>query len=605
MQDQDLLPIEAQSLRFARLAGTLARPLDGVLDRLRAALALAAIASLPACGDDGPDPGAGGSATGGAPSGASAGSTSWFEDVAAPAGVPFKHGFGPTRLWLPEVVGSGLGLFDMDADGDLDLYALQGCDLNPLADPGAESEPFDGRNRLYENRGDGTFEDVTDAAGVGDAGFGMGCAVGDYDGDGRLDLYVTNVGANVLYRNLGNGTFEDVTAAAGVACPQWSASAGFVDYDLDGHMDLMVVNYVIWRSEDEIPCANVRGVPTYCNPNRYQGPEGDRLFRNRGDGTFEDVTESAGLNATFGNGLGLVWGQLDEKPGIDLYVANDGLPNQLWSQTPSGTFEDRAMVLGCALSGNGVAEAGMGVCMEDMDHDGKWDLMVTHLTGETNTFYMAGKRGFRDKTLRSGTMRSSLASTGFGVGMADFDHDGHLDLHVVNGAVILPGEAIDPERPLAQFDQLYRGIGGGQFEEIPKEQIEANAPLTISRGSAYGDIDNDGDVDVCINDLSGHLRILRNVSKKAGGSATLSVVGDDGLHAVGAVVSFPLLGKTVQRQVQRTHSYCASNDPRIHVGLGDAKTIEELEVTWTDGTKERFGPVRAGDFATLKRGEGR
>ncbi len=528
------------------------------------------------------------------------GSSVWFQDVALSSGVRFQHGFGPTRLWMPEVAGSGLALFDMEGDGDLDLYALQGCDLDP--DP-ASATPSGG-NRLFENQGDGSFIDVTEEAGVGDTGFGMGCAVGDYDGDGRLDLYVTNLESNVLYRNLGDGRFEDVTQTSGTACSVWSTSAAFVDYDLDGHLDLYVVNYLVWDSSDEAACKNGRGERTYCDPNRYQSPERDTLFRNRGDGTFEDVSEAAGLGAAFGNGLGLVWGHLDDRPGVDFYVANDGMPNQLWSASGNGTFEDRAMVLGCALSGNGVAEAGMGACMEDMDRDGKWDLLVTHLSGETNTFYMSSRRGYRDRTSSSGTMGSSLSSTGFGVGMADFDHDGWLDVYVANGRVTHPGKPVDRARPLAEYDQVYSGKPGGGFTELDPGQVQSPQALTVSRGAAFGDIDGDGDVDVCINDYCGQLRILRNVAPKKGASLTLSVLEKDGQAALGAVVRFRDQGTSIQRQVQRAYSYCASNDPRLHFGLEEGTSIEQVEITWLDGTKETFGPVAAGGRVELKRGTG-
>lgn len=548
----------------------------------------------------GPDPGDEASIHQAGAAAGNSGSRPWFEEVALSCGVRFQHSFGPTRLWMPEIVASGVGLFDKEGDGDLDIYVLQGCDLD--ADPAAAT--LNEGNRLFENQGDGSFIDVTEHAGVGDTGFGMGCAVGDYDGDGRLDLYVTNMESNVLYRNLGDGRFEDVTEKTGTACPVWSSSAAFVDYDLDGNLDLYVVNYLVWSPSDEVACKSSRGQHTYCNPSRYQAPERDALFRNRGDGTFEDVSEAVGLGAGYGNGLGIVWGHLDDRPGIDFYIANDGMPNQLWSGSSEGTFEDRAMILGCALSGNGEAEAGMGACMEDMDRDGEWDLMITHLAGQTNTFYMSRQGAYRDRTANSGTTRSSRPFTGFGVGMADFDHDGWLDVYVANGRVNHAGAPPDPTRPLAEYDQVYAGQLGGRFSELEPENVEAQRALTVSRGAAFGDLDGDGDVDVCINDSSGQFRILRNVAIKKGASLTLSVLEENGQAAMGAVARFDYQGSAIQRQVQRTYSYCASNDPRLHFGLDKGTSIERIEITWLDGTKETFGPVESGGSVELKRGTG-
>lgn len=549
-------------------------------------LSLAFLALTAGCGGDGADV-----PTSGAPA-----SSGWFEEVAATSGVEFLHVPGPVRYWMPEIAAGGLGLFDMDGDGDLDLYAVQSGDLAVDA-PGAEAPA----NRLFENQGDGTFVDVTERAGVGDTGYGYGCAVGDIDGDGRPDLYVTNVGPNVLYRNLGGGRFEDVTEAAGAAGAGWSSAASFLDIDGDGDEDLFVVNYLEWSPEVERECKGPRGNPSYCAPTAYGAETSDTLLLNRGDGTFEDVSAAKGLGEREGNGLGLVWGQLDSSPGLDVYVANDGNANQLWSWRASGPLVDRAMEMGCALSGNGVAEASMGVCLEDIDRDGRWDLMISHLAGETNTFYMGGGRGYRDRTSRTGTTSASLARTGFGMGLADFDHDGWLDLFVANGRVIYPSQPEDPERPFAEVDQLYRGQPGARFEDLGPNAITGAPLITVGRAAAFGDLDGDGDVDICTMEYGGPLRILRNVAPKAGGAATLSVLERDGSPAVGAVVRYELAGTSVMRQVQRTYSYCTTNDPAIHVGLGDQAQLASVEVTWLDGTRQTFGPVAAGDRAVLRR----
>ena len=388
------------------------------------------------------------------------------------------------------------------------------------------------------------------------------------DGDGLLDLYVANVGPNVLYRNLGGGRFEDITETAGAAGSEFGVAASFLDIDGDGDQDLFVVNYVEWAEDKERDCKNQRGQPAYCAPGAYNAESRDTLLLNRGDGTFEDVSEAKGLREGKGNGLGLVWGQLDEAPGLDVYVANDGNANRLWSWREDGPLADRAMVMGCALSANGQAEASMGVRLEDLDRDGSWDLMLSHIDGETNTFYMGGGRGYRDRTSRTGTTSASLARTGFGMGLADFDHDGWLDLYVSNGRVNFPSRPADPERPFAEIDQLFRGTAGARFEDLGPEAITGAPLVTVGRAAAFGDIDGDGDVDVCTLEFDGPLRILRNVAAKEGGAAVLSVLERDGNAAVGAVVIYELAGKTVRRQVQRTYSYCAANGPDVHVGSG-------------------------------------
>ena len=536
----------------------------------------------------------------------------WFEDVAKASGVDFVHTYGPRRWWIPEVTGSGLGLFDMDADGDLDLYLLQGGDLEDFdREKGLLAKGVDApTNRLYRNDGKGNFEDVTEAAGVGHTGFGMGCAVGDYDQDGKLDLYVTNLGPNVLYRNLGGGRFENVTPGSGAGGKDWSSAASFVDFDGDGWEDIFVVNYLLWEPSDETICPDLRGDPSYCDPNRYRGPAQDRLYRNRGDGTFEDVSKRVGLDQQFGNGLGLVWGEIDKDRGIDFYVANDGNANQYWVHTRDASggirLVDQAMIRGCALSGNGQAEAGMGTCLEDINRDGSWDFLVTHLTGQTNTFYMGGARGFRDQTARSGTSGASLVPTGFGVGLADFDHDGWADMYVANGRVTPAERPTLAEFPLAEEDQVFRGAAGGKLTLLDPPSGTQSPAVRVSRGAAFGDIDNDGDVDVIVSDNGARLRILRNVADKGSNRwATWSVLERNGLPAVGAVLRFDSPSGTVQRQVQRTSSYCASNDPRINVGLGSEDKVDAVQVTWLDGTIENFGPLKAGEFASLQRGQGR
>ncbi len=375
----------------------------------------------------------------------------WFEEVSKRAGIDLiQHSGRKGKYLFPEISFGGLGLCDFDGDGFLDIYFLQG---HPLHEKTAEGDT----NQLYRNRGDGTFEDVTTAARVGDSGYGMGCACGDYDNDGDVDLYVTNLGPNVLYENQGDGTFSEVTKAAGVGDSSWGASAAFVDYDQDQDLDLFVVNYVNWLPEHELQCVSTGGLPDYCSPNNYQAHARDTLYRNNGDGTFTDVSRQAGLSTAFGNGFGIAPGDYNGDTLMDFYVANDGMPNQLWINQGDGTFTEEALMSGCAVSRDGIAEAGMGVTGVDIESDGDLDLFMTHLHTETNTFYRNGEFGFEDSTALMGLAEPSLSFTGFGVGFADFDQDGYLDVYVANGRVERHDPTLSAEEPYAEPNQLFVG----------------------------------------------------------------------------------------------------------------------------------------------------
>ncbi|MCP3916206.1 MAG: CRTAC1 family protein [bacterium] len=520
--------------------------------------------------------------------------TPWFRDVAAESGVDFEHVRAlDQRYWFPEIIGSGLAFFDYDGDGDVDLYVVQSGELAPAGRdlPG---------NRLFANDG-GQFTDVTGTAGVGDTGYGMGCATGDYDGDGDVDLYVTNTGPNVLYRNEGDGTFTDVSDAAGVDHEGWGLSAAFVDYDADGDLDLFFVNYVNWKSGNEVGCRSQFGELDYCHPNNYDAPAADTLYRNDGDGTFTDVSTSSGVAATFGNGMGLACADFDGDGAVDLFVANDGMPNQLWMNRGGGKFEDRALLAGCAVNVQGAAEASMGVAPVDVDEDGDIDLFMTHLVGESNTFYKNRRGIFSDQTTATGLGAPSMAYTGFGVGFADFDHDGVQDLYIANGRVGDTRPHAREDDIYAESNLLFRGLGSGRFEEVLPQGGTAQPWIGNSRGVAFADYDADGDVDLAVVDNAGRLRLLRNEAPKSGHWAVLSVLDADGKTAIGAQVRIVAGGGERWRSVRTAYSYCSASDPRVHVGLGASERIETVEVTWTDGAQTSFGPLEADLVHELRR----
>ncbi len=548
----------------------------------RAALACAALACV--------SQGCRSATSGGAPAGAD---RAWFEEVAARAGIDFVHSSGhQTRHLLPEIMGGGAALFDLDNDGYLDLYLVQS---GSLADPSAGSG-----SRVYRNRGNGTFEDVTEASGGGVRVYGMGVAAGDFDNDGFTDLYVTGFGRNVLLRNDGHGHLIDVTAKAGVASAGWSTSAAFVDYDGDGWLDLFVAHYIGWRPSAEVECFSLTGVPDYCSPASYDLPSAATLYHNNHDGTFTDVSSAAGILAAVGNGLGVVAGDFDNDGRIDIFVANDRTPNHLWLNQGGGRFREAALSAGCALDQDGIAKSGMGVDAVDVDDDGDLDLLVVNLDGESDSFYRNRGGSFTDDTASAGLRTASRPFTRFGAAFADFDNDGYLDLFEADGRVGLQSERYGAD-PYAEPSLLFRGFSGPRFEEVRPRGGTASALVATSRAAAFGDVDNDGGVDVVVVNRDGRPFLLHNIVKQRGHWAMFRVVDEHGRDAYGAQVTMKIGARTIRRDVRAAYSYLASNDPRVHVGLGQETIAREVTVRWVDGTRQSFGDIPADRISTLRR----
>jgi len=520
----------------------------------------------------------------------------WFVEVAEERGLAWEHFKGEeVRYWFPEIMGPGVGVLDYDRDGDMDLYLVQSGDLS-------QAEGTNAGNRLFANDGEGSFEDVTDSTGATERGYGMGCACADYDGDGWTDIYVTNVGKNALLKNGGaGGKFSDTAGAAGVDDDSWGTSAAFLDIDKDGDLDLFVVNYLNWSESVELNCMSAFGDPDYCHPNNYNSPATDVLYENNGDGTFSDITTSSGVYEAFGNGLGVAPGDFNSDGLIDIYVANDMTANQLWMNQGDKTFKESGLLAGCAVNGEGAAEAGMGVVAFDAENDGDLDIYLTHLREQTNTLYINQGGGFTDKTSIVGLAGPSLRFTGFGTGAADFDQDGALDLYAANGRVGKWRPQFLESDPYAEPDQVYRGVGAGRFKEVMPQGGTTEPYYANSRGMAFVDTDADGDLDVVVGDNHGRVRLLENIAPGQGESVLLEVVEASGAPAVGAKVTLSAGDLTLVRSVQPAFSYCSSSDPRVHFGLGDYAGAIDVRIDWPDGETTSHEGLERGSLGPISR----
>jgi hypothetical protein len=544
----------------------------------------------------------------------------WFAVHGKDVGLDFVHFNGMSgELYYPEIMAPGVALLDYDNDGDLDVYVVQGQMLGThktLKD--AVYQPVgELRDRLFRNdlavRPDGTrtihFTDVTASSGIDIRTYGMGVAVGDIDNDGFVDIYRTGLSGAVLLHNNGDGTFRDVTKASGTDNRDgWGVSAAFVDYDRDGWLDLFVGNYLVYRVDADIDCQDLTGRPDYCPPNSYRAQR-DHLYHNRGNGTFEDVTARALVGGADGPALGVSTADFNGDGWIDIYVGNDGEPNQLWINQKNGTFKDTGLLSGAAVSGSGNAEASMGIDAGDFDADGDEDLFVTNWMSQMNVLYVnLGDALFEDRRTTSGLGAPSLAKTGFGTAWIDFDNDSWLDLLVVNGSVArIEAQAKAGDRfPLRMPRQLYRNLGNGRFADVSAQAGRAFSSLEVGRGAAFGDVDNDGDTDIVVANAAGPLQLLVNdVGNRQHwlGLRLLDAAGKGDM--LGARVQIIRSGMpTLWRRARSDGSYASANDPRVLVGLGTSTAAPRVRVLWPDGSSEDFPGVSIDRWTTFKQRTG-
>ncbi len=602
----------------------------------------------------------------------------WFVDRAEATGLTFVHFNGMSgQFYYAEIIAPGAALFDYDNDGDLDVYLVQGSEFGWSQGSGSKVQgsgmPRPAGGRLFRNdlvvATDGNrtlrFTDVTETSGITAVGYGMGVAAGDFTNDGCIDLYLTNFGANQMLRNRCDGTFTDVSRASGTsgapptrraeAARSWAVSASFFDYDRDGWLDLFVGNYLAYRVEASTPCFSASGRRDYCSPDVYR-PQPSHLYHNNRNGTFTDVTVASGIAGDFGPALGVVAADVNADGWSDLYVANDGQPNQLWINQRDGTFKNTGLLSGAALNPHGKAKAGMGVDAGDFDNDGDEDLFVTNLKGEGNDLYVNDGSGlFEAQSERSGLGPGSLAHTGFGTAWLDVDNDGWLDLLTVNGAVqtIEAQRAANDPFPLHQTKLLFRNLGTGRFEDVTSRAGAVFQRSEVSRGAVFGDVDNDGDVDVLVANNNSSVRLLINSTgnrnhwiglRLVGGSTSLTthpepaerVGGSTSLTThpepaermgrgaaplrpaqgrpepsrgtrdmLGARVGVVPQGRSIiWRRARADGSYGSANDPRVLVGLGQSSKAERVRVVWPDGTTEEWKDVAVDRYTTLREGSG-
>jgi hypothetical protein len=519
-----------------------------------------------------------------------------FEDIAERAGVHFVVENSPTpEKHQPETMPAGVALFDYDGDGLLDIYLVNGAEMPSLVKTGPKYY-----NRLYHNNGNGTFTDVTEHARVAGAGYGMGVAVGDYDNSGQPSLFVANVNGNQLFHNNGDGTFTDVSAKAGVSGAihhgrkMWSIAAGWFDYNRDGLLDLFVVNYCDWDPRYEPSCMGLNG-RGYCHPGSF-APLTNTLYRNNGDGTFTDVSAETGISKVEGRGMGVAFADYDHDGWPDVFVANDNSPNLLFHNVDGKRFEEVGLQAGVAYNEEGNVLAGMGVDFRDVNNDGLPDLWHTAIENETFPLYLNnGKGAFVNAGQQSRLANLTRPMSGWSNGIVDLDNDGWNDLVVARSNVLDNIEQISQHFRYAEPDSVFRNLGNGQFADVSTTAGADFTRLAPHRGLAYGDLDNDGRVDLVVTALGAPVSVLRNITETHNHWILLKLVGTKSNRmGIGAQIRITTDdGRRLYNEVTTSTGYAASSDPRVHFGLGGSRVIREIEIRWPSGTRQLLSNVAA------------
>jgi enediyne biosynthesis protein E4 len=524
-----------------------------------------------------------------------------FENVAQAIGVSFTHVNGASAdKYLVETMGSGAAFLDYDNDGWIDLFVVDGGSI------ASQKPEAKAAHRLFHNEGKGIFKDVTAASGIVHREYGMGACAGDVDGDGRIDLYITNYGANTLYRNAGNGAFTDITRTARVGLDGWSTSCAFLDIDRDGDLDLFITNYLDAPPSRNPFCGDPRRrIRVYCHPLNYTGLA-SVLYRNDGKGIFTDITAEAGISKSIGNGLGVAVGDYDDDGLPDVFVANDAVPNFLFHNDGKGRFSEVALAAGVSVGRDGKPRAGMGTEFADYNGDGRLDLVVTNHEFETHSLFRNdGKGSFSDASVEAGIASPTLPFVGFGVAFFDADNNGTLDLSIVNGHVIDNTAVFRPGSSHAQRRLLFQNTNGRRFAEVSKQAGPGFSVQTVGRTLIESDIDNDGDVDLVITNNGGPLEVLRNNVGRDGHAIEMRLVGvRSNRNGIGARVTVTAQGRAQMREVKSGSSYLGQNDLRVHFGLADATRIEKIDIRWPTGDVETIRDLAADQIVTVTEGKG-